>query len=90
VLDVHERSRPQRARLAPSPKELGVTRLETACRGLLQDIGEVIEQQGESWWCQNVTSGMRHRRQAEQLLGKTPYASAVDSKIDQSAKPSCE
>src|SRR5690606_21647808 len=90
VLDVHERSRPQRARLAPSPKDLGVTRLEAACRGLLQDIGEVLEREGEAWWDQVVTSGSDHRRQAEQLLGKAPYASAADNKIDHSAKPSCE
>lgn len=44
------------------------------CRGLLQDIGEVLERQGEEWWDETVTSGTRHRDQAERLLGRATYA----------------
>lgn len=47
---------------------------EIACRGLLQDIDEVLERQGEAWWDDTVTSGTHHRTRAERLLGRTPYA----------------
>lgn len=47
--------------------------LERACRGLLQDIEEVLERQGESWWDETVTSGLHHRMRAEWSLGRTPY-----------------
>ena len=42
--------------------------LQKACRGLLQDIGEVLERQGEAWWDETVTSGIHHRRVAEELV----------------------
>jgi hypothetical protein len=48
------------------------TRLEAACRGLLDDISEVLERQGEEWWDETVTSGLHHRQVAEELLGKSP------------------
>lgn len=44
--------------------------LEAACRGLLQDIGEVLERQGEDWWDDTVTSGLHHRELAERCLGE--------------------
>ena len=43
--------------------------LVTACRGLLQDIGEVLEREGEEWWDDTVTSGTHHRTEAEKLVG---------------------
>jgi hypothetical protein len=49
--------------------ELRQAELEKACRGLLQDIGEVLERQGEVWWDETVTSGTHHRQVAECLLG---------------------
>jgi len=39
-------------------------------RGLLQDIGEVLERQGERWWDDTVTAGLHHRWLAETLLGE--------------------
>jgi hypothetical protein len=54
------------------PAEVRQVELEKACRGLLQDIGEVIERQGEEWWDETVTSGPHHRRQAETLTGENP------------------
>lgn len=47
--------------------------LEKACQGLLQDISEVLERQGEGWWDATVTSGTHHRAQAERLLGHAAY-----------------
>jgi hypothetical protein len=47
------------------------TRLEGALRGLLQDIAEVLERQGDEWWDETVTSGLHHRRVAEELLEET-------------------
>ena len=44
--------------------------LERSCRGLLQDIGEVLERQGEEWWDETVTSGTHHRQVAERLTGE--------------------
>jgi DNA repair protein RadC len=90
VLDVDEKGLRQSTRLAASSKEQGATELEAACRGLLQDIGEVLERQGEAWWDQTVTSGTHHRWQAERLLGKTPYVSALGDKLNESTEPSCE
>ena len=49
-----------------------ITELEHACRGLLQDIGEVLEREGEEWWDETVTSGTHHRHQAERLTGGDP------------------
>lgn len=43
--------------------------LERACRGLLQDVDEVLERQGEEWWDETVTSGTHHRQEAEKLMG---------------------
>lgn len=47
--------------------------LAAICEGLLQDIGEVLERQGESWWDETVTSGTHHRMLAEKHLGLAPY-----------------
>ena len=47
--------------------------LAAICEGLLQDIGEVLERQGESWWDETVTSGTHHRSLAEKRLGLAPY-----------------
>ena len=44
-------------------------KLERACRGLLQDVSEVLERQDETWWDETVTSGLHHRQLAERLLG---------------------
>ena len=44
--------------------------LAKACRGLLQDIGEVLEREGEEWWDDTVTSGTHHRHEAEKLVGE--------------------
>ena len=44
--------------------------LERVCRGLLQDIGEVLERQGEEWWDETVTSGLHHRALAAEALGE--------------------
>lgn len=44
-------------------------KLERACRGLLQDVSEVLERQGEAWWDETVTSGLHHRQLAERLFG---------------------
>lgn len=52
------------------PAEVRQVELEKVCRGLLQDIGEVLERQGEPWWDETVTSGTHHRHEAEQLLGE--------------------
>ena len=52
------------------PAEVRQVGLAKVCRGLLQDIGEVLERQGESWWDETVTSGTHHRHEAEQLLGE--------------------
>ena len=40
--------------------------LEQACRGLLQDVNEIIERQGEEWWDETVTAGLHHRNAAEE------------------------
>lgn len=53
-------------------------RLEKALEGLLQDIDEVLERQGEPWWDETVTSGTHHRQVAEELLGRDPYAPLPD------------
>ena len=47
--------------------------LAAICEGLLQDISEVLERQGESWWDETVTSGTHHRTLAEKHLGLAPY-----------------
>lgn len=52
-----------------APAEVRQVELEKACRGLLQDIDEVLERQGEEWWDETVTSGTHHRQQAEKLTG---------------------
>ena len=44
--------------------------LVRACRGLLWDINEVLERQGEEWWDETVTSGIHNRTVAEELLGE--------------------
>ncbi len=51
------KSRPAKARAS-----------EKALRGLLQDIAEVLERQGEKWWDETVTAGTHHRSEAEKLL----------------------
>lgn len=47
--------------------------LSTICRGLMRDIEEVLERQGEEWWDETVTSGTHHRELAERRLGLAPY-----------------
>lgn len=54
-------------------------RLEQACRGLMRDIDEVLERQGESWWDETVTSGTHHRNLAEGLLDLEPYEPLPDA-----------
>lgn len=53
-----------------APAEMRQVELEKACRGLLQDIDEVLERQGEEWWDETVTSRTHHRQQAEKLTGE--------------------
>lgn len=53
-----------------SEKDLRGACLEKALRDLLQDIGEVLERQGEQWWDDTVTSGTHHREEAAKLLGE--------------------
>ena len=57
-------------------------RLEQACLGLLQDVDEVLERQGEDWWEETVTSGTHHRTVAEELLGREPYAPLPDGQAE--------
>ena len=45
------------------------SQLLKAVQGLLQDIDEVLERQGEEWWDDTVTSGTHHRDEAEKLTG---------------------
>ena len=52
--------------------------LEHICRGLMQDIDEVLERQGEDWWDETVTAGTHHRNLAEKLLGIEPYEPIPD------------
>lgn len=49
--------------------ESRTAKLERACQGLLQDVSEVLERQGEAWWDETVTSGLHHRQLAERLFG---------------------
>lgn len=56
----------------------GRNELAVVCRGLLQDIDEVLERQGEDWWDETVTSGTYHRSRAERLFGLEPYEPLVD------------
>lgn len=58
--------------------ELDTSDLAVICRGLLQDIDEVLERQGEEWWDETVTSGTYHRSLAEKRLGLSPYQPLVD------------
>lgn len=51
-----------------SGNERRAARLENALRNLLQDIGEVLKRQGETWWDDTVTSGRLHRHEAEKLV----------------------
>lgn len=51
-------------------KDRRAAELEKAVRNLLQDIGEVLERQGEEWWDETVTSGTLHRDEAEKLVGE--------------------
>lgn len=63
----------------------GVTRqaqLEQVCENLLQDIDEVLERQGEDWWDETVTAGTEHRANAEELIGRVPYAPMLDDVIE--------
>ncbi|MCR9244567.1 MAG: hypothetical protein NXI31_06010 [bacterium] len=34
-------------------------------KGLLRDVEEILERQGEKWWDETVTSGLHHRQLAE-------------------------
>lgn len=52
--------------------------LAAICRGLLQDIDEVLERQGEVWWDETVTAGTSNRSQAEKRLGLSPYRPLED------------
>ncbi len=53
--------------------------MEEACRGLLQDLYEVLERQGEAWWDETVTAGTHHRQAAERFLGLEPYERLPDA-----------
>lgn len=61
----------ERQGFLPKPWRARTRELESACRGLLRDIGEVLERQGEDWWDETVTSGLHHRYVAEHAL--RPY-----------------
>jgi len=61
----------QREGFLPKVWSARTTALESACRGLLQDVGEVLERQGEGWWDETVTSGLHHRGLAEDALRST-------------------
>ena len=63
--------RPKAWHQAAAPEVKRHAELERACRGLLQDIGEVLERQGEEWWDETVTSGTHHRQVAERLTGES-------------------
>lgn len=52
---------------------------ESICRGLLQDISEVLERQGEAWWNETVSSGSQHRTRAQALFGTAPYGPAPNT-----------
>lgn len=54
------------------PAERRIKALEVGLRGVLQDVSEVLERQGEEWWDETVTSGLHHRQEAAKLLGETP------------------
>jgi DNA repair protein RadC len=47
--------------------------LEKICKGLMADIDEVLERQGEAWWDETVTSGTHYRNRAEELLDLPSY-----------------
>ncbi len=63
----------------PAPSVSHSNDLEKVCRGLLQDIGEVFERQGKTWWDETVTAGTHHQDQAKRLLGLTPYRHQQDT-----------
>ncbi len=52
--------------------------LAEACRGLMDDIHEVLELQGEDWWDETVTAGLANRTRAEELLELDPYEPLTD------------
>lgn len=60
----------------PSDREV---HLELICHGLLKDIDEVLERQGEEWWDETVTSGTYHRDLAERCGGVAPYRPLPDA-----------
>lgn len=62
----------------PLAEPAGDESLEKICRGLLRDIDEVLERQGEDWWDETVTAGTHHRNLAEKRLGLSPYRPLPD------------
>lgn len=66
------------AAIPPDANRVAENELTTICRGLMQDIDEVLERQGEDWWDETVTAGTYHRELAERCLGLVPYRPLPD------------
>lgn len=67
------------AAMSPEAGRVAENELSTICRGLMRDIEEVLERQGEDWWDETVTSGTYHRELAERRLGLAPYRPLTDA-----------
>lgn len=65
--------------MSPAAERVAENELSTICRGLMRDIEEVLERQGEDWWDETVTSGTYHRQLAERSLGLAPYRPLSDA-----------
>jgi len=65
--------------MPPETGRLAEDELATICRGLMQDIDEVLERQGETWWDETVTAGTHHRELAERRLCLAPYRPVPDA-----------
>ena len=61
----------ERQGFLPKPWRARTRELESACRGLLRNVGEAIDRKGVAWWDANVTAGRHHRYVAEHAL--RPY-----------------
>jgi len=66
------------AAMPPEADRVAEDELWAICRGLMQDIDEVLERQGEEWWDETVTAGTFHRELAELGLGLSPYRPVPD------------
>jgi len=65
--------------MPPEAGRVAENELSIICRGLMRDIEEVLERQGEEWWDETVTSGTYHRELAERRLGLAPYRPLPDA-----------